>query len=63
MMAVQKLMARPSKGNEKRLVVYISQEIFDELDSLATKEDRSISNYTRNLILQALEKIRGGNNA
>ncbi|QMS91376.1 hypothetical protein HUN01_28655 [Nostoc edaphicum CCNP1411] len=61
MLAMPEVMSRP-KGNEKRLVVYVSQEIFDELDALATKEDRSISNYTRNLILQALEKLRGGKN-
>jgi predicted DNA-binding protein len=47
-----------SRGNEKRLVVYVSQEMFEELEELATKEDRSISNFTRNLISQALEDIK-----
>jgi predicted DNA-binding protein len=49
-----------SGGNEKRLVVYVSQEMFDQLEELATKEDRSISNFTRNLISQALEDIKEG---
>jgi predicted DNA-binding protein len=44
-------------GNDKRLVVYVSQEMFEQLESLAEKEDRSISNFTRNLIAQALETI------
>ena len=48
-------------GNDKRLVVYISQEMFDTLERLAISEDRSISNYTRNLIAKALEKEIGKN--
>lgn len=45
-------------GNEKRLVVYISQEMFEQLEEFATREDRSISNFTRNLISQALENLK-----
>ena len=48
-------------ANDKRLVVYISQEMFDTLEKLAISEDRSISNYTRNLIAKALEKEIGKN--
>lgn len=44
-------------SNDKRLVVYVSQEMFEKLEDLAEKEDRSISNFTRNLISQALETI------
>lgn len=44
------------KGNDKRLVVYVSQEMFEELEKRAESEDRSISNYTRNLIASVLEK-------
>ncbi len=44
------------KGNDKRLVVYISQEMYDELERLAKEEDRSVSNFTRNLIATALAK-------
>ncbi|MCC5638743.1 ribbon-helix-helix protein, CopG family [Nostoc sp. CHAB 5844] len=47
-----------SGGNEKRLVVYVSQEMFEELEELAAREDRSISNFTRNLISQALEDFK-----
>jgi len=43
------------KGNDKRLVVYVSQEMFEELERRARKEDRSVSNYTRNLIANALD--------
>ncbi|KOP26810.1 hypothetical protein AMR41_08430 [Hapalosiphon sp. MRB220] len=46
----------PEKGNDKRLVVYISQEMFEELEKRAREEDRSVSNYTRNLIAFALDK-------
>ena len=46
----------PEKGNDKRLVVYISQEMYEELERLAKDKDRSVSNFTRNLISQALEK-------
>lgn len=44
------------KGNDKRLVVYVSQEMFEELERRSRNEDRSVSNYTRNLIASALEK-------
>jgi predicted DNA-binding protein len=44
-------------GNDKRLVVYVSQEMFEKLEVLAEKEDRSISNFTRNLISQALDNL------
>lgn len=44
------------KGNDKRLVVYVSQEMFEELERRANEVDRSVSNYTRNLISLALEK-------
>lgn len=44
-------------GNDKRLVVYVSQEMFEKLENLAEKEDRSISNFTRNLISQALDNL------
>ena len=46
----------PDKGNDKRLVVYISQEMFEELERRARNEDRSVSNYTRNLIASVLSK-------
>jgi predicted nucleic acid-binding protein len=43
-------------SNDKRLVVYVSQEIFNELEHRSSLEDRSVSNYTRNLIIKALDK-------
>lgn len=46
------------KNNDKRLVVYISPDMFQQLESLAKAEDRSISNFTRNLIAQALEDFK-----
>jgi hypothetical protein len=46
----------PDKGNDKRLVVYVSQEMFEELERRAKKEDRSVSNFTRNLIAAALDQ-------
>ncbi|MBW4635955.1 MAG: ribbon-helix-helix protein, CopG family [Iphinoe sp. HA4291-MV1] len=46
----------PEKGNDKRLVVYVSQEMYEELEQRAKDEDRSVSNFTRNLIALALEK-------
>ncbi|MBW4508353.1 MAG: hypothetical protein KME29_02640 [Calothrix sp. FI2-JRJ7] len=55
-------MVRDSKGNDKRLVVYVSQELFQELETLATKEDRSTSNFTRNLIASAVEQYKKGKN-
>lgn len=51
-------MVRDSKGNDKRLVVYVSQELFCELETLATKEDRSTSNFTRNLIARLHRAIQ-----
>jgi metal-responsive CopG/Arc/MetJ family transcriptional regulator len=48
--------------NDKRLVVYVSQELFQELETLATKEDRSTSNFTRNLIASAVEQYKKGKN-
>lgn len=44
-----------ANSNDKRLVVYISEEMFESLQKLAEKEDRSISNYTRNLLSKVLE--------
>lgn len=42
-------------SNDKRLVVYISQEMYEELERRAQLDDRSVSNFTRNLIASALE--------
>lgn len=47
--------AKPATGNDKRLVVYVSDEMYIKLRDLADKEDRSVSNYTRNLIAKYLE--------
>jgi hypothetical protein len=43
------------KGNDKRLVVYITEEMYNKLELAAKKEDRSISNYARNLLSSILE--------
>jgi hypothetical protein len=42
------------QGNDKRLVVYITQEMYDQLEAAARKEDRSVSNYTRILLTSIL---------
>lgn len=49
------------KGNDKRLVVYIAQEMYQELERLAEKEDRSVSNFTRNLLSTAIEEYKERN--
>lgn len=49
------------KGNDKRLVVYIAQEMYEELERLAEKEDRSVSNFTRNLLSTAIEQYKQRN--
>ena len=57
-------MGRPpsgEKGNDKRLVVYISEEMYSKLETAAKKEDRSISNYTRNLLASVLENKESAN--
>ena len=48
--------ALTSKGNDKMLAIYVSQEMFEQLEELAATEDRSISNFTRNLIAATLEQ-------
>jgi predicted DNA-binding protein len=62
LVAVTDQMVRESKGNDKRLVVYVSQELFQELENLAFKEDRSTSNFTRNLIAVAVEQYKKDKN-
>lgn len=49
------------KGNDKRLVVYVAQEMYEELERLAEKEDRSVSNFTRNLLSTAIEQYKQRN--
>lgn len=44
------------KENNKRLVVYVSEALYEQLESLANKSDRSVSNFTRNLITQAIRQ-------
>jgi hypothetical protein len=54
-MMIQNLTMPPKdKENNKRLVVYVSEALYEELEKLATNADRSVSNYTRNLIIEAI---------
>ena len=55
MLIAEKLMPPKDKENSKRLVVYISDALYGQLEALANKSDRSVSNFTRNLILEALK--------
>jgi CopG-like RHH_1 or ribbon-helix-helix domain, RHH_5 len=60
--SADKLINTGSKGNDKRLVAYVSQELFQELEILAANEDRSTSNFTRNLIASAVEQYKKDKN-
>ena len=58
MLAIEKRMPPKDKDNSKRMVVYISDALYEELELLANQDDRSVSNFTRNLILEAIQQIK-----
>jgi molybdopterin-guanine dinucleotide biosynthesis protein A len=58
MLVTEKRMPPKDKDNSKRLVVYVSEALYEELEALAGQEDRSVSNFTRNLILEAVQQIK-----
>ena len=56
MLATALTMPPKDKENSKRLVVYVSEALYAQLEALASDADRSVSNFTRNLITEAIKQ-------
>ena len=42
----------------RQIVVYVSRDIFEKIKTVAGREDKSVSEYIRNLIIEDL-KVKG----
>ena len=57
MVVASEKMPKLIKENDKRLVIYLPQKLYEQVVVLATKEDRSVSNFSRNLIANGVKSL------